>query len=174
MQIRKLDRNGYLDRDEEDIPPVSYVEVKDQADEDEPLDLSGIQEAPKPAPPVKPDREEQKRSRRALPLGAAVAVLVLAGVLYNLTANRGAGNVRDDWAQLDGAAKRADFYALCNDIEGYKTAHGEYPVSLEEWSYSDHITYELLNPQIFQLGYSDGMIELRYHSGRDKDELREP
>ena len=170
MQIRKLDRNRLQDQPEEEIPPISYVEVKPE-EEIEAFDIREIQEPQQIDSPEEINEEKTKQSRPSL-FVCVIVILIVTSAFYFLTASQSASSFQDDWANQDILEKRSDFYALCNDIEGYKIAHGSYPESIEDLKYSDHITYVCESAQAFELDYADSMVELHYDSRVNKDKLK--
>ncbi len=171
MQIRKLDRYSLRDGPEEEIPPISYVELRDPEEETYAFDIREVQETQKIDSPCETDEGKTKRSKPNLFLSVIIMLLV-TGLFYNFTANKTASSFEDDWITLDIRAKESDFYALCNDIEGYEIAHGTYPESIEDINYSDHITYVRESAQVFELEYLDDMIDLHYDSRVDMGRLK--
>jgi len=68
---------------------------------------------------------------------------------------------------------KMEFQELCTDLDAYMLENEEYPESIEEWSFSEHLIYTRRNgKRSFQLTYDDGRVTLSYDSLKDFEDIR--
>ena len=124
-------------------------------------------------------REEQERKSKKIPKSRIAmyvfvsVVIISASLIYNFAFLAKAKQPIAIESGPNSHTVKMEFQELCSDIEQYMQETGEYPESMEEWSFSDHLTYTCQSDKrSFQLTYDDGRVSLSYDSLKDFEDIR--
>lgn len=124
-------------------------------------------------------REEQERKSKKIPksrIGMYVfvaVVLISTSLVYNFAFLAKAKQPIEIESGTSFHTVKMEFQDLCTDIEEHMLETGEYPESIEDWSFSDHLIYTCRNgKRSFQLTYDDGRVAMSYDSLKDFEDIR--
>ena len=124
-------------------------------------------------------REEQERKSKKIPKARITAYIVVAivrisaSLAYNFAFLAKAKQPLEIESVTSFHTVNLEFQDLCNDIEEHLLEFGEYPESIEEWLFSDHLIYTRRNGKSsFLLSYDDGRISMDYDSLKDFEAIK--
>jgi len=132
----------------------------------------------KDKPPKDPHVLSLKESWQQLPKGklaaylAVILSLVTASIVYNIVKYRQANQPFIMGIPESPEELSLEFYNLCSDIEEYKDEFGNYPESIQDMLFSNHLMYRRFPDNSFRLVYDDGRTNLIFDSKQDQDLIR--
>ena len=124
-------------------------------------------------------KEEQERKSKKIPksrvaMYIVVAMLLIgASIAYNFAFLAKAKKPIEIESTTSFHTVKMEFQEMCTDLEDYMLENEEYPESIEEWSFSEYLSYTRRNgKRSFYLEYDDGRVSMSYDSLKDFETLR--
>lgn len=156
MEIKKIQKG----QREEEERRERAIEAKKQANQ------------PKEKKP-KPKEEKGKLNKTKIIVYVSIMLVILAGSsVYNFIQYRMSTQLRPPEDKVRPEELTIIFYNLCSDIEQSREDSGEYPQSIEDITFSDHVVYSRGSDDSFTVTYQNDKLDLSYDSRVDSEMIQ--
>jgi hypothetical protein len=122
---------------------------------------------------LKPKEEGGKLNKKKIIVYVSIIfVLLTTSSVYNFVQYRMSTQLHPPEDKVSVEDLTIVFYDLCLDIEQNRVDTGEYPASIEDLTFSDHVIYSRGSDDSFQLTYQNHRLDLSYDSRVDSEMIQ--